>query len=303
MNRDKPIQFNIDPHTTIDHLTLAVKNLEEQRDFYQKVIGLTDLDRQNGSIDLGVAGKLILRLEHRPDGKQYPRAPGLFHLAIRLPGPEALGQWLKHLRHSRYPLGGAGDHLVSEALYLTDPEGNGIEIYYDRLKDQWEFDENGIKMDTLAVDLESLLAKADDRPFAGLPPGSSLGHIHLRVNDVKKAVDFYRDLLGFQVMALWPGAGFLSAGGYHHHIGVNMWNSQGAQPAPTDSLGLISYTILLAKQEARDHLLDHLDRQKQVAEKSGEDWVVNDPSQNKIVLKVADRTKLMENILGEDIHN
>lgn len=282
--------FTIDPATTIGHLTLAVKNLEEQRDFYLKVIGLTELDCKSKYVDLGIPGKQILRLKHCPDGLQYPHAPGLFHMAIRLPGMGELGQWLKHLRDSKYPLGGAGDHLVSEALYLTDPEGNGIEIYYDRPKDQWEYNENGIKMDTLAVDLESLLKKADDRPFAGLPPGSSLGHIHLRVNDVKKAVEFYRDVLGFQVMTLWPGAGFLSAGGYHHHIGVNMWNSRGAQPAPADSLGLVSYTILLAKQEARDDLLDHLNRQKQEIEKSGEDWVLKDPSQNEIMLKVADQT-------------
>jgi catechol 2,3-dioxygenase len=290
MKQEKPIAFTIDSATTVGHLTLAVKNLEEQRDFYLKVIGLTELDCKSKYVDLGIPGKLILRLKHCPDGKQYPHAPGFFHLAIRLPGMGELGQWLKHLLDSKYPLGGAGDHLVSEALYLTDPEGNGIEIYYDRPKDQWEYNENGIKMDTLAVDLESLLEKADDRTFAGLPPGSSLGHIHLRVNDVKKAVEFYRDVLGFQVMALWPGAGFLSAGGYHHHIGVNMWNSRGAQPAPADSLGLVSYTILLAKQEARDDLLDHLNRQKQEIEKSGEDWVLKDPSQNEIMLKVADQT-------------
>ena len=290
MKQEKPMPFTMDPATTIGHLNLAVKNLEEQRDFYLKVIGLTELDCKSKYVDLGIPGKLILRLKHCPDGIQYPQAPGLFHMAIRLPGPEALGQWLKHLRESRYPLGGAGDHLVSEALYLTDPEGNGIEIYYDRPKDQWEYNENGIKMDTLAVDLESLLKKADDRPFTGLPPGSSLGHIHLRVEDVNKAVEFYRDVLGFQVMALWPGAGFLSAGGYHHHIGVNMWNSRGAQPAPADSLGLVSYTILLAKQEARNDLLDHLNRQKQEIEKSGEDWVLKDPSQNEIMLKVADQT-------------
>jgi catechol 2,3-dioxygenase len=290
MKQEKPMPFTIDPATTIGHLTLAVKNLEEQRDFYLKVIGLTELDCKSKYVDLGIPDKLILRLKHCPDGLQYPHAPGLFHMAIRLPGIGELGQWLKHLRDSKYPLGGAGDHLVSEALYLKDPEGNGIEIYYDRPKDQWEYNENGIKMDTLTVDLESLLKKADDRTFAGLPPGSSLGHIHLRVNDVKKAVEFYRDVLGFQVMTLWPGAGFLSAGGYHHHIGVNMWNSRGAQPAPADSLGLVSYTILLAKQEARDNLLDHLNRQKQEIEKSGEDWVLKDPSQNEIMLKVADQT-------------
>jgi catechol 2,3-dioxygenase len=292
MKQEKPMPFTIDSATTIGHLTLAVKNLEEQRDFYLKVIGLTELDCKSKYVDLGIPGKLILRLKHCPDGIQYPHAPGLFHLAIRLPGPETLGQWLKHLRESHYPLGGAGDHLVSEALYLTDPEGNGIEIYYDRPQEVWEYDENSIKMDTLAVDLESLLEKADDRPFAGLPPGSSLGHIHLRVNDVKKGVEFYQDSLGFQVMALWPGAGFLSAGGYHHHIGVNMWNSRGAQPAPADSLGLVSYTILLPTQKSLDHLLNQLNSLHQKVEKKENEWVLTDLSQNKIVLKVAEAVQI-----------
>jgi catechol 2,3-dioxygenase len=280
--------FTIDPDTTIGHLTLAVKNLEAQREFYLNVIGLTELDRQDHYVELGIRGKLLLSLEHHSGGKQHPRSPGLFHLAIRLPGSQELGQWLKHLLESQYPLRGAGDHLVSEALYITDPEGNDIEIYYDHPQDHWEYDEDGIKMDTLAVDLESLLSQAADTPFSGLTLGTLLGHIHLRVNDVKRAVEFYQDRIGFQLMALWPGAGFLSAGGYHHHIGVNMWNSRGAQPAPADSLGLVSYIIFLPKLKSLEHLLNHLNTLNQKVEKQKEGWVLSDPSHNKIVLKTAD---------------
>ena len=288
MIREEPMSFTIDPNTSIGMLTLAVSEMDSLSRFYQDIIGLSELHRRHNSIDFGINGNVLLSLENRPGGKQHPRAPGLFHLAIRLPGRKELGQWLNHLMDTHYPLSGAGDHLVSEALYLADPESNGIETYYDRPKEKWEHDENGIKMDTLAVDLQSLREQAGDTPFTGLAPGTIIGHIHLRVNDLNKAVEFYRDILGFQLMALWPGAGFLSAGGYHHHIGVNVWNSRGAQPPPGDSLGLVNYEIVLPNSKAMDNLLDHLASRNQPVENQNTKWLVHDPSQNKIILKISD---------------
>ncbi len=280
--------FIIDPATTIGSLTLAVIDMDYMSKFYCNVIGLTELNRQDRYVELGTHGKLLLRLESSPKGKQYPRSMGLFHQAIRLLGRRELGHWLNHLLKSQYPLGGAGDHLVSEALYLTDPEGNGIELYCDRPRESWEFDENGIKMDTLEVNLKSLQAAAQDTPFGGLPQGTTVGHIHLRVNDVQEAVEFYRDLLGFQLMALWPGAGFLSAGGYHHHIGVNMWNSRGAVPPPAGSLGLVNYSILLPDMKALNSLVRQLNSVHYPVEMSDEKWFLQDPSKNKIVLMAAE---------------
>jgi catechol 2,3-dioxygenase len=288
MIREKTTSFTIDPNTSIGSLTLAISDMDSASRFYKDIIGLSELHRRHDSVDLGINSNILLRLESRPGGKQHPRTPGLFHLAIRLPGRKELGHWLKHLIESHYPLGGAGDHLVSEALYLADPEGNGIEIYCDRPQDRWEYNENGIKMDTLAVDLQSLREQGGDMPFTGIPPGTIIGHIHLRVNDLNKAVEFYRDILGFQLMALWPGAGFLSAGGYHHHIGVNVWNSRGAQPLPEDSLGLVNYEIILPNSVAMDNLLNHLAALNQLVEKRDEKWLIRDPSQNKIKLTIAD---------------
>lgn len=282
------MSFIIDPATVIGWLTLAVRDLEHMGLFYRNVIGLSKLTRREQQVDLGVNGDLLIRLLSRPDGKRYPRLPGLFHLAIRLPGRCELAHWFNHLLQEQYPLDGAGDHLVSEALYLTDPEGNGIEMYYDRPQERWEFDENGIRMDTLAVDLKSLQAEAPDQRFTGLPAGTTLGHIHLRVNNVDKAIEFYRDIMGFKLMALWPGAGFLSAGGYHHHIGVNMWNSKGSPPPPPDTLGLVNYSICLAHKKNLNSLLKQLEVMHQQVEHKAGKWSLHDPSQNKIMLAIAD---------------
>ncbi|MEJ2050391.1 MAG: VOC family protein [Calditrichota bacterium] len=302
MTQEKPISFTIDHNTSIGSVTLAVSELENSSQFYQKIIGLNKLNRRHDSVDLGINGNILLRLESHPGSKQHPRAPGLFHLAIRLPNRKELGHWLKHLMESRYRLGGAGDHLVSEALYLNDPEGNGIEIYYDRPKEKWEYDENGIKMNTLAVDLQALREQAGDKPFTRLPPDTIIGHIHLQVNDLNKAVEFYRNIMGFQLMALWPGAGFLSAGGYHHHIGVNVWNSRGAQPPPGDSLGLVNYEIVQPNSKAMDNLLDHLAARNQLVEKWDKKWQIQDPSQNKIILKISDAGIPAANPSGKQSH-
>jgi catechol 2,3-dioxygenase len=280
--------FIIDPHTVIGWLTLAVRDLEHMSQFYRNVIGLNELTRRDRQIDLGVNGDVLVKLQSIPDGKRHPHSPGLFHMAIRLPGRRELAQWFNHLLQAQYPLDGAGDHLVSEALYLTDPEGNGIEMYYDRPPERWESDENGIKMDTLAVDLKSLQADAPDQPFNQLPAGTTLGHIHLQVNNVEKAVEFYRDVMGFQLMAQWPGAGFLSAGGYHHHIGVNMWNSKNASPPPPDSLGLVNYSVQLAGRKPLNLLLEQLDKMQQPVEQNDGKYYVQDPSRNKIVLTISE---------------
>jgi catechol 2,3-dioxygenase len=155
-------------------------------------------------------------------------------------------------------LDGAGDHLVSEALYLSDPEGNGIEMYRDRPRNTWEYKDGQIQMDTLSVDLQSLVDEANGNTFGGLPNESEMGHIHLQVNHVPTSAAFFQDVLGFDLIAQMPGAGFLSAGGYHHHIGMNTWRSSGGGLAPANALGLMDYEVVLPHENARDDLLGRL---------------------------------------------
>jgi len=271
----------------VSSVRLAAIDLDSMVRFYADIIGLRELERSPGAAHLGVDTSPIVTLEAGARKRPPPHATGLFHLAILLPSHTLLGQWLDHLMKSRYPLQGAGDHLVSEALYLSDPEGNGIEMYCDRPRDRWEYDQRGLRMDTLPVDLNALLDDASPEPFRGLPAGTTLGHIHLKVDDVSNAISFYRDLLGFDLMTTSPGAGFLSAGGYHHHIGVNAWQSRGAQPTPIGSTGLVSFRIHLPSETARSAVLEQLASKDYPAETSGAVNLVRDPTGNRVELSLA----------------
>ncbi len=171
-----------------------------------------------------------------------------------------------------------GDHLVSEALYLTDPEGNGIEMYRDRPRETWEYTNGQIKMDTLPVDVDSMVKEAAMGAFEGLPPRTKMGHIHLQVRDVGESSAFYRDVLGFDLVAQWPGAGFLSAGGYHHHIGMNTWRSYGANSAPADALGLLDYEIILSNQQVQEELQVRLNKHQVNFDKDNGLVRVKDPA-------------------------
>lgn len=283
--------FTINPQTTIGAVTLGVAGLDKMVQFYQQVIGLTILNRSATSAELGIDKTPLVILEARPEGKLFPRSTGLYHMAILLPTRKDLGHWLKHLIATQYPLDGAGDHLVSEALYLSDPEGNGIEIYHDRPRESWRYINSSIKMDTLPVDLASLQAEAPESNFTELPVGTTMGHIHLKVDDINKAVSFYRDVLGFDMMATLPAAAFLSAGGYHHHIGANMWNSRGAAPPPSGSLGLIAYRVVLPTEAARDNLLTRLTAMDYPIEQIGTDHFMRDPAGNGILFKIKESQK------------
>jgi catechol 2,3-dioxygenase len=277
--------YTIDSKTTVGAVTLAVADLDKMTFFYQHTIGLTVLDQTARTTDLGLDSSPLVSLLERPDGTQFPRATGLYHLAIRLPSQADLGGWLQHLIESQYPLDGAGDHLVSEALYLTDPEGNGIEVYRDRPRESWQRDGQGIKMDTLPVNFDELLAVAPPTDFTGMPSGTRMGHVHLRVDDVPQSMRFYCDLLGFDRMAELPGAGFVSAGGYHHHIGMNTWASRGASPPPAGSLGLVEYVIQLPNTETRAALLERLQAAGYPYQPTAEAIRLHDPAGNGIVLR------------------
>jgi len=226
----------------IGAVALRVHDLSGLTAFYRDKIGLGVIEQSPGFTALGVDGETLVRLEQ---GAAPPSSrAGLFHLAILLPSRADLADWLAHAAATRIPLEGASDHLVSEALYLSDPEGNGIEIYRDRPRTDWPRRDGAIKMATERLDLNALLAEARPSPYAGMPGGTRMGHIHLRVGDTAEAERFYADVLGFDLMVRYPGASFLASGGYHHHIAGNAWNSRGAGARLAGEAGLDSFELI-----------------------------------------------------------
>jgi catechol 2,3-dioxygenase len=215
--------------------------------FYGRVVGLRELDRDDGVVALGVeGGEPLVELLAAPGAPpRPPRSPGLFHLALLVPGRADLARALRRVADAGWRLTGASDHLVSEALYLRDPEGNGIELYRDRPRAEWPRIGDEIEMATLPLDLESLLAEpGSDEAAPAMPDGTTMGHVHLEVGDLTAAEPFYSGELGMDVVVRsYPGALFLSYGGYHHHVGLNTWLAAGSPPPPADSLGLAHYEL------------------------------------------------------------
>lgn len=260
-----PVRASIDPALALGPVDLTVADLARSLAYYTEAIGLTVLEQTPTGATLGVAGEPLLLLTEQSGATEWPRGgrsyTGLYHFAILVPERADLGRWLRHWLELGLPLPGQGDHLVSEALYLEDPDGHGIEVYRDRPRSEWRRVDGQIQMATDPVDLHGLLAAAEQEglPWSGLPAGTRIGHIHLQVGDIPTARAFYSDLLGFDVMVAMPTALFMSAGGYHHHIGANIWHSRGAGPAPEDSVRLRAFTIVLSDMSALEVLTARLD--------------------------------------------
>ncbi|GEO13712.1 glyoxalase [Microvirga aerophila] len=229
----------------IGTVALTVRDLDAVSRFYQQVIGLTPVESRPGLARLGVGETVLLELRHDPAAPvASPRAARLFHTAFLVPSRTGLAQWLLHAAELGVPLQGASDHLVSEAIYLADPEGNGIEVYWDRPSETWTWRDGMVEMATLALDLDGLAATARTRDWSGLPSGSCIGHVHLQVGALEPAEGFYAGLLGLEVVCRYPGATFLGSGGYHHHIGTNIWNSSGAPVRTGPTTGLADVEIV-----------------------------------------------------------
>ena len=209
------------------------------------------------------------------------RHTGLFHYALRLPERADLARWLAHAARDGVPLVGMSDHFVSEAIYLTDPDGHGIEIYRDRPREVWE-GQVWSGMTTEPLDVPSLLGELDDpatEPFDGLPAGTDMGHVHLQVADTAEAIAFYRDVLGFELMAeLFGSAAFFGAGGYHHHVGANTWQSRGSGPPPPGSAALRQATIVLPDAGERDRVAARVADAGGEPEEQSDGVLVRDPS-------------------------
>lgn len=244
--------------TTVGRVELTVKDAATIGDFYTDIVGLQRLTQEGDSIDLGVDGTTLLRLVEEPLSRPRGRSQaGLFHLAIRSPDRFPLAFAYRRLRNNGH-LTGASDHHVSEALYGRDPEDNGIEIYRDRSPDRWErTDDGGIKIVTWPLDLDDLeaMTEAASQPIDQLPLGTDIGHVHLEVTDLERARAFYVDLLGFDIKATYPGALFIAAGDYHHHIGLNVWNER---REPVGEQGLRRFEIRLPDSDVLDAIADRL---------------------------------------------
>jgi catechol 2,3-dioxygenase len=269
---------------------LTVSDLDRSLDYYVRSVGLTVLERGNGRGSLGADGRELLVLVEETGAQSAVGYTGLYHFALLVPQRADLARWLAHAARQRVPLVGLSDHFVSEAIYLSDPDGHGIEIYWDRPRELWE-GQVAARMTTLPLDVPDLLAEietAASETFDSLPTGTIMGHVHLKVAAIAETVAFYRDVLGFALMAqLGPQAAFLSAGGYHHHFGANIWESAGAAPPPPGTAGLRHTTIVLPDRAELEAVSGRLAYSGYEPEESDASLTVRDPAGNTLVLAVA----------------
>jgi len=259
--------------TRIGRTALRVSDLDELTRFYRTVVGLSVLEESDTRSVLGVGDNPLLVLEDAGDVlKRHRSGAGLYHNAFRVPSREALGEALSRIR-GHWQLGGASDHWVSEALYLTDPEGNGIEIYRDFPREDWPRTDDGrVRIGTEPLDLDSIEAAATaDSNHA--PPGTDIGHVHLEVSSLDAFGDFYVETLGFEVQTTVPAASFVSAGGYHHHIGANTWHHR---TDPVSGRGLSWFEVLVPDRETLDAVGSRLERRESPATESDDGLVVSD---------------------------
>jgi catechol 2,3-dioxygenase len=272
---------------------LTVSDLDRSLEYYTGSVGLQVLGRDDGAASLGAGEKELLVLVEEPGARSAAGYTGLYHFALLVPERADLARWLAHAARDRVPLAGLSDHFVSEAVYLTDPDDHGIEIYRDRPRDVWE-GQVAARMTTLPLDTDSLLGELEDprsASFDGLPAGTTMGHVHLKVADIPSTVAFYRDALGLDLMAqLGHRAAFLAAGGYHHHIGANTWESAGASPPPPGTAALRHATVVLPDGGERAAVLERLERHGHSVAESAAGPLVRDPSGNALLLVMASPT-------------
>jgi len=278
----------IPPQTRIGKVRLRVADVDDLTTFYERVIGLGAVERDGALVRLGPQGREpLIELISAPGAPPAPSfSTGLFHLAVLVPDRVELARSLQRVAGAGWRLTGASDHLVSEALYLQDPEGNGIEIYGDRPREQWNHDGGELRMATLPLDLQSVLGELDapEQAANGMPAAATIGHVHLQVADIPEAEGFYNGDLGLDVMVRsYPGALFLAAGGYHHRVGMNTWQSAGAPPPPDGSLGLDRYELVLPDAAARDAVAERLAGGGEVV-RLDEGVLTTDPSGNRVLL-------------------
>ena len=270
-----------------------MSGLERSLQFYGDTLGFRVRGRAGDTAELGTEALPLLSLTEQPGARRKPpHSTGLYHYAILLPSRADLARTLQRLAAVRYSIEGVSDHLVSEALYLSDPDGHGIEIYADRPRSVWPTLNGQLRMDTLPLDIDDLMneLKNDAQPWSGLPPRARIGHVHLHVADLRAAETFYQEVIGFDLMVRYGNsASFLSAGGYHHHIGVNTWAGVGAPPPPPDAVRLRYFTVLLPTAGDLRAVVERAKAAHQPVEDTQGGVLLRDPSQNAVLLATADR--------------
>jgi catechol 2,3-dioxygenase len=277
----------LDPNTSVGQVALTISNLERSIEFYRDVLGFKVRSHNHGVVHLGAGGEDIVVLYENPQARRVRGTSGLYHFAILVPSRAELAKSLRHLAETRWPLQGFSDHLVSEAIYLPDPDGNGIEIYRDRPRDQWPRLNGQIRMATDPLDLDSLMAELDGQaePWKGLPPQTVLGHMHLHVGNLPQAKQFYGDVIGLDLITRFGNSAlFMSAGGYHHHLGLNTWAGAGAPPQPPDAIGLRYFTLKLPKSGEVGAIVDRFRGNGGSIEETEKGVLLRDPFQNGLVL-------------------
>lgn len=299
-NSETKTEFSIHPKTMMGAISLTVVNLENQLKFYQQAMGFKLHWREGNKAGLGAGGKDLLLLTEEPGLKKYRGVTGLYHVAYVFPSKRELAIAMARLFAIKYP-NSPTDHILTKTTYLDDLEGNGIELYCESPEDgTWKF-ANG-KYESYRtdgswsdgrepLDVEALFKhlKDDDRLDAPIPPETRIGHVHLHVRDVDEAVDFYHGIIGFDVMGIAKAyrMGFVSAGGYHHHIGLNTWQGEGAPPPPPDAIGLRYFTIDLPDQKTYDEVVARVDAAGIPSNQTEAGLLLHDPSQNGVILRVA----------------
>jgi len=270
---------------------LVVRDLDRSLHYYQERIGLRLLRREDGTAALGADQDDLLTLVEQPDALPVQRGrTGLYHFALLTPDRVALSRVLNHLLATQTPIDGASDHGVSEALYLSDPDGHGIEIYRDRPRREWPFTRGSLGMTTNPLDVRGLLAA--DRahtPWEGIAPHTFMGHIHLHVADLTAAEDFYVARLGLDLMQRFGGrAAFVSAGGYHHHLGLNTWAGVGAPPPPPTAARLLEFQLIVPDFAVLAEIVEGLRISGIEVNAADKGWAVLDPSGNRVLLNHLD---------------
>ena len=230
----------------IGAIGLIARDLDLLANYYRDLLGLTVLERNSRLARLGVGGTTLIEIEHRPEAKpDDPAQAGLYHTAFLMPTRQDHARWVMHIARNQTPISGASDHGVSEAFYLDDPEGNGIEVYNDRPPQSWNWENGLVNMPTKQLDVEAILREIDPAKatYPAAPEGLRIGHVHLRVGNIERAEEFYRGAVGLDLTRRRGGATFMSSGGYHHHVGANVWHSDGAGLRDSDRAGLAWFSM------------------------------------------------------------
>jgi catechol 2,3-dioxygenase len=276
----RPKGYRLPEETRLGRVRLQVADLDRSIAFYETVLGMRVIERTSDAADLGPHGeeRTIIHLRQLRSARPVPRRGllGLYHFAILLPDRASLGRFVAHLAEIG-AYAGMSDHFVSEAVYLTDPDGLGIEVYADRPRDAWRYDERQLFMTTKQLDVDDLIRSAAGEPWSGMPAGTVLGHVHLYVGDIEKAEEFYHCALGFdKVVWSYPGALFMSAGGYHHHLGTNTW-AKGAPSATDEDARLLEWEIVVPTKQDADEAARSVVAAGYAAKPDGSDWILTDP--------------------------